>query len=167
MAAPNAKKTEEKITKPVRSVHIVIYACPNCGEELEELKLCRECKSPMKVIQVVEKFGNEAEQYLADLKKSGVWTDETVSPRKDDLNDGGISEDDVDELNIPINGLHPKRVLNDDDSTSDDAVLGEIFPDDGEGEHVKTAGVDDDFESILNKLDEEEDTTDLEGIPEL
>ena len=166
MAAPNAKKTEEKITKPVRSVHIVIYACPNCGEELEELKLCKECKSPMKVIQVIEKFGNEAEQYLADLKKNGVWTDETVSPHKDDLNDGGISEDDVDELNIPINGLRTKRSL-DDDVLVEDAPLVEIFPDDGESDQQKTSGTDDDFESILNKLDEEEDTTDLEGIPEL
>ncbi len=167
MAAPNAKKTEEKITKPVRSVHIVIYACPNCGEELEELKLCKECKSPIKVIQVIEKFGNEAEQYLADLKKNGVWTDETVSPHKDDLNDGGISEDDVDELNIPINGLRTKRSLNDDDVLVEDAPLVEIFPDDGESDQQKTSGTDDDFESILNKLDEEEDTTDLEGIPEL
>ncbi len=58
-----------KVVMSLLSVHVVHYTCTNCGEEHEEVKLCTECKAPMKVIQVVELFGDDAAKYLDQLKK--------------------------------------------------------------------------------------------------
>lgn len=167
MAAPKTKKngTGERMVKPVNSVHIVIYACSNCGEEVEELKLCNECTSPMKVVQVIEKYGEEADEYLEQLKKDGNWGAGVVTPKKkDEPTDGGISADEIDSLDIPITGLN--------ESDDDEPVgLGEIFPDDDESD-AKPAAQDLDFMEALDKLDEEEDVDNMdglgpEGLPEL
>ena len=172
MAASKTKKNGNgnKVIKPVNSVHIVIYSCPNCGEELEELKLCNECDSPMKVVQVIEKYGSEADEYLEKLKKEGSWGAGTVvPPKKKESGDGGISGDDLEELDIPITGLQEQEE-EDDEPTG----LGEIFPDedDGEAAPASSSNGDLDFMEALEKLDEEEDVEDLhdlgpDGLPEL
>lgn len=165
MTASNTKIREEgKTTKKINSIHIVVFACSNCGEEFEELRLCKECKSPMKVIQVVEKFGSEAEEYLAKLKKDGVWDDTSVRPKDhDDVHDGGVSSksDELDDIDIRIAG-------EDDIVESDDLVLEDIYPDDDSSGAVKPGKADLDWADALDKLDEEEDTSDLgDGLPEL
>lgn len=168
MTASNTKsKVEEKTTKKINSIHIVLFACPNCGEEIEELKLCKECKSPMKVIQVIEKFGNEADEYLEKLKKDGVWDDTAVRPKHDDLHDGGIATnvDELDDIDIKVAG----EILEDE---VDDMALGDIYPDndsDSEPDHKQAnVDVDLDWAETLDKLDEEEDTSDLKDeLPEL
>lgn len=165
MTASNTKsKEEEKTTKKINSIHLVVFACPNCGDEFEELRLCKECKSPMKVIQVIEKFGTEADEYLAKLKRDGVWEDNSVRPRHDDLKDGGVSsmEDELDDIDIKIAG---------EDEPTDTAALaiGDIFPDDDADKAPVEKHVDDlDWAEALDKLDEEEDTSDLnDELPEL
>ncbi|KKR05766.1 MAG: hypothetical protein UT34_C0002G0273 [candidate division WS6 bacterium GW2011_GWF2_39_15] len=169
MTASNTKTTDKKVVAPVKSIHVVVYACTNCGEEVEELKLCKECNSPMKVIQVFEKFGEDADKYLSQLKKEGEWDADSVTPKKAHaVNDGGIDSDDLEELDIPIKGIA-------DDPFEEEKVdvddLTDIFPDDGQ-----TAGVepDVDFQKALSALDEEEEdvSKDLEdlgpdGLPEL
>ncbi len=171
MAAPKTRKTTandkgEKIVKPVNSIHIVVYACTHCGEEIEELKLCTECDSPMKVIQVIEKFGSEADEYLKELKKDGNWSGSSVTPPKkaEATDDGSISDDDLDSLDIPIMGI--------EEENDEPAGLGEIFPDDGDEDSPSTPSQDIDFMEALDKLDEEEDVDDLhdlgpDGLPEL
>jgi hypothetical protein len=166
MAAPNTRTTDKKVVQPVKSIHIVVLGCPNCGEEVEELKLCKECNSPMKVVQVIEKFGSDAEEYLAQLKREGVWGMDSVRPNKGNT-DEDVETDDLDEeLEIPIRGLTEEVV--DDDAVSS---LGDIFPDDGA---PSTVVPDVDFQDALRALDEEEEdvTKDLEdlgpeGLPEL
>lgn len=168
MAAPKTKKTTngEKMVRPVNSIHVVVFACTNCGEEIEELKLCAECDSPMKVIQVIEKFGAEADEYLAQLKKEGNWATDAVSPAKKSIvDDGGITEDDLESLDIPIMGIEQEH----DDEP---AGLGEIFPDDDDEAAPSKTSDDLDFMEALDKLDEEEDVEDLhdlgpDGLPEL
>lgn len=167
MTAPNTRTTDKKVVQPVKSIHIVVLGCPNCGEEIEELKLCKECNSPMKVLQVIEKFGTDAEEYLAQLKREGVWGMDSVRPKKG-LLDEDMETDELDEeLDIPIRGIAPDP-LEDDDAVSS---LGDIFPDEG----APSAVVPDvDFQEALRTLDEEEEdvSKDLEelgpeGLPEL
>lgn len=164
MTASNAKSKEQKTTKQINSIHIVVFACPNCGEEFEELRLCKECKSPMKVVQVVEKYGSEADQYLEQLKRNGVWDEQSVRPRQDDLHDGGVSKDtdELDDIDIKIAGQ------DDVEEVEDELVLEDIFPDeDKDDNHVKPV-LDDDWTEVLDKLDEEEDTSDIKDeLPEL
>jgi hypothetical protein len=167
MAASKTKKNGngDKVIKPVNSIHIVVYACSNCGEELEELKLCNECNSPMKVIQVLEKYGDEADQYLEKLKKEGNWDADAVQPKKKaETDDGGISADEIDNLDIPITGVH-------EEEEEESVALGDIFPDDEESSS-KPANKDIDFMEALEKLDEEDEVEDMDGfgkdgIPEL
>jgi predicted RNA-binding Zn-ribbon protein involved in translation (DUF1610 family) len=63
------KISKDQLITPRKSVHVVYFSCPHCGEEIEDIKLCRECGEPMRVINVVEKFGEEAEKRLEELKK--------------------------------------------------------------------------------------------------
>ncbi|MCC7290100.1 hypothetical protein IT417_02525 [bacterium] len=165
MTASNTKfKDDEKTTKKINSIHIVVFACTNCGEEFEELRLCKECKSPMKVVQVTEKFGNEADEYLAKLKREGVWDDTSVHPKHDENSDGGIagSSDELDDIDIKIAGQESTE------ETIEDLELGDIYPDDESGERTTKNVTDMDWSEALDKLDEEEDTSDLnEELPEL
>ncbi|MBI2357060.1 hypothetical protein HYV12_03370 [Candidatus Dojkabacteria bacterium] len=166
MTASNTKTTDKKVVQPVKSIHIVVFGCSNCGEELEELKLCKECNSTMKVVQVIEKFGEDAESYLAHLKREGVWSSDSVTPKKkdDDDEDSGIGDDDLDGLDIPIRGIP-------EDTFEDTPGLTDIFPDEGAPSSLEP---DVDFQKALSALDEEEEdvTKDLEdlgpdGLPEL
>lgn len=166
MTASNTKSKEEsKTTKKITSIHIVVFACPNCGEEFEELRLCKECKSPMKVIQVIEKFGSEADEYLAKLKKDGVWDDTSVRPKDhEDSVDGGISTktDELDDIDIKIAG--EEEITHEED----DLALEDIYPDDEPVASAKANDEDLDWTKTLEKLDEEEDTSDLgDELPEL
>ncbi len=169
MTASNTKTTDRKVVQPMKSIHIVVFGCPNCGEELEELKLCKECNSPMKVVQVIEKFGTDAEEYLAQLKREGIWTTDSVMPKKNAReDDDGIGDDDLDDLeNIPIKGIPDDP----DEPFAEASSLGDIFPDDGAPSSVEP---DMDFQDALSTLDEEEEdvTEDLgdlgpDGLPEL
>ena len=63
MANPAKKKKDELIPQR-KSVHVVFFSCAECGEEVDEIKICPECGKPMKVIDVVEKFGEDADRYL-------------------------------------------------------------------------------------------------------
>ena len=164
MTASKTKSSDIKTTtnnKPVNSIHIVVFACPNCGEEFEELRLCKVCKNPMKVVQVIEKFGSEANEYLSKLKKEGIWDDTSVRPSKDEEVDGGLSKDDdeLDKIDIKIAGEVEEET---------EVPLEDIYPDDDESP-VSNPKVpqDPDWEEALKALDEEEKTDDLEDIPDL
>ncbi len=165
MTASNAKTGEDKIVKPIRSIHIVVLSCPNCGEELEELKLCKECKSPMKVVQVIEKFGAEADEYLAQLKRDGLWEDHSVSPMKSNvISDDGISPDDIDDYDIPINGISKKK---EDSDEFGELGLTDIFPSDDEFATTDKPQTDLDLKEALDLLDQDEEDDVPEGLPEL
>jgi len=152
-----SKKDSKKIVKPLVSVHVVHYACSNCGDEIEEVKMCSACNAPMRVIQVVELYGDEANEYLENLREkekdvkkeqkvNGVQFDESVSGS--DVGDEGDVSTGVDES----------------------LELGEIFPDEGDEEERTYVGdLGDDFESALDILDQEDEELgeDIEDLPEL
>jgi len=165
MAAPKtkkkaSKKNGDKMVTPAKSLHIVHYACGNCSGECEDLKLCSGCKAPMKVIQVTEKFGEDAENYLKELKKNSGKNKviKTKSPLK---GDGAISEEGLEKLedNVP-----EEREIE---------IIGDIYPDERSGGVKKSKAKDNDFSKALSKLDEEDSIDDFDGfgtegvIPEL
>jgi len=166
MANPAKKKKDELIPQR-KSVHVVFFSCAECGEEVDEIKICPECGKPMKVIDVVEKFGEEADRYLEKailLKKNGSEEEAYVSIDKEEPNIilmGG------DEDIIGDGGIDPSQ----DDGESLDV----IFPDDDHDDSPKEEiPVDEELSKALEQLDsEEEDVSaedfgfDGEDIPEL
>lgn len=169
--AENKKTTKTQLVTPRTSVHVVYLSCPHCGEEIEDIKLCPECGKPMKVIDVVEKFGEEAEKLLEELRKN--------TPKKNDEEEEedyvGIDKEEPNiilmggDTSIDDGGIDPAAV-------DEDAGLDVIFPDDGENSDAGTppeALADDDLTKALDQLDEEEDTSAVDfglgddGVPEL
>ena len=162
----NHENTKKVVTQR-QSVHVVFFSCPDCGEETEHIQLCPDCSKPMRVIDVVEKFGDEADAFLMKVQERI----ENGTLKKDDL----ISIDEDEQPNV--------IVLANDDSLDDGAVvddgvdtLGDIFPDDEDDEKVTSSAPEGltDLDDIVAELDKEEDddfplVDDLgdEGLPEL
>lgn len=161
----NHENTKKVVTQR-QSVHVVFFSCPDCGEETEHIQLCPDCSKPMRVIDVVEKFGDDADAFLKKVQEKI----ENGTLKKDDL----IAVDEEEQPNV--------IVLADDDSLDDGAVvddgvdtLGDIFPDDDDEKVTSSApeGLTD-LDDIVAELDKEEDddfplVDDLgdEGLPEL
>jgi len=145
-----AKKTNNKVVKTTTNVHVVIFSCPDCAYEIEELKLCPECGKPMRVINVVEKFGEEADELIQKLKKD-IKGDNFVAIDEDAPTIIKLSEEDHIE----------------EDEEEDSGILGIIYPDDDQP-NTSSEGADMDFMDALEKLDEEEeDPGEFNELPEL
>lgn len=164
MATNNKNK---KVVTNTSSVHVVFFSCGNCGEETEHIQFCPDCGKPMRVIDVVEKFGDQADFFInrvQDRVEKGV-----VSP------DEYIPADEEDTPNIIIMSDDDRKETTLDDGAvtdDDDAVLVDIFPDDDEEIKVDPAKDLTDLDDLVEALDEEEDDMDIpgfgdDGIPEL
>ena len=168
MANPAKKKKDELIPQR-KSVHVVFFSCAECGEEVDEIKICPECGKPMKVIDVVEKFGEDADRYL-----------EKAVPPKKNCNEEEEEEYvsiDKEEPNIILMG-GDEDIIGDggiDPSQDDGESLDVIFPDDDHDDSPKAeVPIDEELSKALEQLDsEEEDVSaedfgfDGEDIPEL
>ena len=163
--------TKEEETKKVvpqrQNVHVVFFSCPNCGEEVEYIQFCPDCGKPMRVIDVVEKFGEEAEQFIKKVE--------------DRLAQEGNSKVKVEdeELTDIIDQQESNTIILGDDEhvegvefVEDVDSLDDIFPEDDSDTDVKTS-VGDDLEDIVAELDKDEDDDfsldDFgdDGLPEL
>ncbi|MGI5897789.1 MAG: hypothetical protein ACOX6Q_01350 [Candidatus Dojkabacteria bacterium] len=154
MAVKRKKKDELIPTR--RSVHVIFLSCPHCGNEIDDIKLCPECGEPMKVIDIVEKFGDDAERFLERAKKRLEKSKENISQEEEEEEFESI---DKEEPNIILMG---DENFDEDDGGIDasvqveDGSLDVIFPDDEE--HAKPiipAG--DDLTKALEQLDTEEE----------
>ena len=149
------KKEEEKMVTPRKSVHVVFLSCPHCGTERDHIEMCLECNEPMRVIDVVEKFGDDAERFLKRVAKRNA-------SKKVKEDDDYVSIDN-EEPNIILMG--DEDALNGDggidpNGDDDDGSLGVIFPDDdtdGTSKEVEEMDEDDDLTKALEQLDSEED----------
>lgn len=161
------KKQKEKLVTPRKSVHVVFFSCPDCGEEESYVQKCSGCNTPMRVIDVVEKFGEEAEKFLEKVEQVV----------KKEIKEKSLGED---EPNIILMGGTEKAVEDggvDAGATTDDDGLDIIFPgaEDNDEDAVGTKlSADDELTSALEMLDsEEEDVSasdfgfDGDEIPEL
>jgi hypothetical protein len=144
-----------KVVTPRVSVHVVFYSCPSCGHETEHVEFCEKCDKEMRVIDVVEKFGTEAQELIEQLKEK------ISAATKEDDND--------DEPNIIIISEDDEDAINDDDDANtitEDEVseldeLDDIFAGGADTESHNNIDVSD----ISGILDEEdEDTTNLEDL---
>ena len=145
-----AKKIDKKVVKATTNVHVVIFSCPDCTHEIEEIKLCTECGKPMRVINVVEKFGEEADELVENLKKS-LKGDDFVAIDEDAPVIIKLSDEDHIE----------------EEKEEDSGALGVIYPDDDQS-NTSSEGADIDFMDALEKLDEEdEDPGEFNELPEL
>lgn len=163
MATNNKNK---KVVTNTSSVHVVFFSCGNCGEETEHIQFCPDCGKPMRVIDVVEKFGDQADEFI---KKVQDRVDKGV------INPNEYVVVDEETPNIIVMGDDDNKASELDDGAitdDDDAVLVDIFPDDDE--EVKTGVTKDltDLDDLVVALDEEEDDMDIpgfgeDGIPEL
>ncbi len=174
MTAQKKKINGESMVPTRKSVHVVFLSCAHCGHEIDSITFCDQCGEPMKVIDVVEKFGEDAERFLQrarkkiDEKKSvnSVGEDEeyesidSEEPNIILMGDENLTEDD--------GGIDPVEAV-------DDGSLDVIFPDDGDSESREISPADDDLTKALEQLDsEDEDTISAEDfgfddgdIPEL
>lgn len=150
MANKKKEKKDELVTAR-KSVHVVFLSCPHCGKERDHIEMCGECGEAMRVIDVVEKFGEDAERFLKRVEK-----------RKEN---GKIEDEeeyesiDKEEPNIILMGGDEE--LDDggiDPSNDDDDSLDVIYPDEEEeGRKEVVAQPDDDLTKALEQLDSEDD----------
>lgn len=141
--------------KPLVSVHVVHYSCTNCGEEKEEMKTCSECSAPMRVIQVAELYGDEANEYLESLKEESKNEPEDKKVSGVQFDDS-VSGAEVEEADLP-----------------EEVGLDDIYPEEKEkeGKAARKTYIDDlgsDFEQALDILDQDDEGfDDVENLPEL
>lgn len=155
---------EKKVIPQRQSVHVVFFSCSNCGEEQDYIQFCPDCGKPMRVINVVEKFGNEAEEYIKKIEDrlaGGVHGKQEEATKVIQEEESNIiildEEEPVDEI-----------IVEEVDS------LGDIFPDDSDEKPSEVNSNDfSDLDDIVAELDKEEDD-DLgiddfgdDGLPEL
>lgn len=154
-----SKKTKKEELIPIRkSVHVVYLSCPHCSHEMDDVKLCPECGEAMRVIDVVEKFGDDAERFLKRLEKrkeEGKNGDSisTTTEEGEDFVEIGEEEPNIILMgadNSLDEGIDPTVV-------DDDGSLDVIFPDDDDSSHVEAITPDDDLAKALEQLDSEEE----------
>jgi len=141
--------TKEEETKKVvpqrQSVHVVFFSCPNCGEEVDYIQFCPDCGKPMRVIDVVEKFGDEAEQFIKKVE------DRLAQER---IANGKEEDDLIDIIDQPESTT---IILDEQENDSNEIdTLEDIFPDDDSDIDVKIEAVDD-LDDIVAELDKEDD----------
>lgn len=147
------KQENKKIVTNRKSVHLVFFSCPDCGEEVEHIQFCSKCGQPMRVIDVVEKFGSEAEELIKKIKEESnvdikdddyVAIEETVS-EEESPNIIVLGEDDH---------IEDSGSIEDDD---DGFGLEEIYPDDEESPAPSTQKSVENLDDLVAALDEEDD----------
>ena len=122
--------TKEEETKKVvpqrQSVHVVFFSCPNCGEEVEYIQFCPDCGKPMRVIDVVEKFGDEAEEFIKKVEDRLAQEKVANGKEEDDL---------IDIIDQPESTT---IILDEQENDSNEIdTLEDIFPDDDSDIDVK------------------------------
>jgi len=155
--ATTKKGKKEELIPTRRSVHVIYLSCPHCSHEIDDIKICPVCGEAMKVIDVVEKFGDDAERFLARLEK-----------RKEKEKNGKVVGTTEEEEEVGIDQEEPNIILMgvDDDLENDggidpvadvdDTSLDVIFPDD-DSPHTEDVSLDDDLAKALEQLDSEEE----------
>ncbi|HNW23488.1 MAG TPA: hypothetical protein PKH06_01875 [Candidatus Dojkabacteria bacterium] len=162
------KKEETKKVVPQRkSVHVVFFSCENCGEEVEYIQFCPDCGKPMRVIDVVEKFGEDAEGFIKKVE------DRLSNGSSKENNNIEVEEEEEEVSNVIVLGEdeHIEEIPEVEEVDS----LGEIFPDDDSDSDVKPISSDDDLsdlDDIVAELDKEDDDFSMDdfgddGLPEL
>jgi len=167
MATKKIKKTEEN-TKQVFSIQVIHYICTNCGEEIEEVKLCGSCKAPMRVLEVKEYYGEEAHKKFDEIVGKPKSVIKTSSGEEDidqvDVLNGLAGEDELDKLDGidgPSKGASSEEEWKELGQLASDNIFGgEESDEEGEVEIVDNAVPKNNTE-LAAMLDEEEKDTSI------
>lgn len=182
MAAPKTQKDQEGNTaqdeNAENSIQLIVFAPVNAEPDDTSSHIYMVCPSSMKVVEVIEKFGDEADHFMELLgrrKKKSVSQGNEVTKNLEDI--AHITDDIIEDNSggsdtAPEDGIDPSSVsdfaLIDDELDEDVMIfasnsLDEIFPDDGAA--TNTSGNPDiDLESALALLDEDDTDEDLSDI---
>jgi hypothetical protein len=166
-----AKQNEpKKVIPQTKSVHVVFFSCQNCGQEVDYIQFCPDCGNPMRVIDVVEKFGEDADEFVKKIE--------------DRLADGNLAKDNP-AIPSPINEEESNVIilseedhveeLDDVNSVEDINSLDDIFPDDSDSDEKPHNPEEldlSDMDDIVAELDKEDDDFSMDdfgddGLPEL
>lgn len=160
------KQEETKKVIPQRqSVHVVFFSCQNCGEEVDYIQFCPDCGKPMRVIDVVEKFGEDADEFIKKIEDRLAGNTVSKEPESKEI----------------VEDEEPNIIVLDEDEHVEEAVteevdsLGEIFPDDSDSDIKITEGEKNEFsdlDDIVAELDKEDEDFPMDdfgdnGLPEL
>ena len=141
------------------SVHVIFYSCPDCGHEVEHIQFCDKCDKEMRVVDVVEKFGSEAQEIIEKIKSMKLSNDDDDTP-----NIIIISEDDEDAAN---GGDDDENTITDEEMVE----LDDIFENSEDEGHSDGAVNISDLTDALDESDEENTFDDLDidpdALPEL
>lgn len=177
MSASRTKNQDDVSNGVKRSVQLIVFAPLNADRDDEDKLIYMVCPSSLRVVEVVEKFDDEAITYLSTLSRSKVKTEKPAKDFMDDLSsqfDGEIEiagesstfEDEIDEM---VDSSEVTSMKSQADSLDEDIVafasqkLDDIFPDDDDAPRVK-GDPQVDMDTALSMLDAEDDDDNLESI---
>ncbi len=191
MSASRTKNQDDVSNTVKRSVQLIVFAPLNADRDDEDKLIYMVCPSSLRVVEVVEKFDDEAITYLSTLSRSKVKTEKPAKDFMEDLSsqfDGEIEiagesntlEDEIDEM---VDSSEVTSMKSQADSLDEDIVafasqkLDDIFPDDDDAPRVKgDPHVDMDTALSMLDADDDENLEDLlslddfggdDGLPEL
>lgn len=171
----SAPKTKDAATDggSKKGVQLVVFAPINADPNDEESRIYMVCPASLKVVEVIEKFDEEADEYLALLgkhkkKNRSSATDfveevESIDEISDDLieDNSGSTSTPTDPEAQPLKNIESE--LDEDIVTFASEALGDIFPEDGETTKDKQYS-DVDLADALSLLDEEDDESGLKDL---
>lgn len=165
----SAPKTKSKTTDAslIRGVQLIVFAPINSDPDDEDNRIYMLCPSSLKVVEVVEKFGSEADDFMNLLGQHKKKSSTQPSEFTDELTSVNEVSDDMIEDNSGSVFLQGKDIKTLETELDEDIVsfasdaLGDIFPDDGDEDSVVASASDVDLADALAMLDEEDDDSDL------
>jgi len=93
------KNDDKKTVKPLLVVQIVHFCCTKCGDELEEVKMCKSCGATMRVIEVREKYGDDAQKFIDKLAhKNSQKVKASDNDSMDQLDELEVESDELERL---------------------------------------------------------------------
>lgn len=179
MTAPKAKKSavDVKENSEEKGIQFVVFAPINADPNDEDSRIYMVCPSSLKVVEIVEKFGEEADNYLSLLGKNKKKSTHSSSTFIDDLGDAVEVDDSLVEdgsgYKTPAKadgGIDDTTQLESFGGLEEDVVafanddLLDIFPDDGDHAEIGEKVTDVDMADALALLDQDEDEVELTDL---
>jgi len=150
---------------------LIVFAPVNADPEDEDSRIYMVCPASLKVVEVVEKYDDEAINYLSTLGKSKKRTEIPAKEFIDDL--GKEFEGEIEVAGEMVEEV--KEIIEEDegiaaltDELDEDVVtfasgkLEDIFPDDPSDGTAHISDVD--MADALELLDQDDDESDLNGL---
>lgn len=163
MAAPKARKTEES----EKGIQLIVFSPINSDPDNEESFIYMVCPSSLKVVEVIEKTGDEAKEYLALLSKRKIRSSAPAKTFIEELGNSPDADTGILENNsAPVlnEDLEEENISSLEDEVDGDIItyaseaLTDIFPEDPNSDDYHTDVSDIDMADALALLDSDSDT---------